>query len=268
MLIDSTDGTSAAMNRYRTAFQSFSIESLIGGRADDSGARKDDKDDCGGDDATTGFECSPPPSKEMRVARTTSSSAAHHHECTDVSSGSSAFGSRDRRLSTLFSSMLDTAMQQRQRLDQQQQPQPPPPLHFDYFKAMQLQSAATASKTFSQRALWPYLNEMVAFPPPPPTPLPPSCYLRPPPPVLPPLYGCPDEAFEDEDHVSSCDVTSPIVGKSAGDQMCRHLDDEDDEEDEEDDDDADEDGGGNEDMNETDVGDNDETTANPRFGKL
>jgi hypothetical protein len=133
---------------------------------------------------------------------------------------------------------------------------------------MQLQSAATAGKTFSPRALWPYLSEVVAFPhaaPPPPPP--PACYLQPPPPLLPQPFGCADEAYEDDDHVSSCDVTSPIAGKSTGDLMCRHQDDEDDEEDEEDDDvDADEDG--DDDMNETDAGDYDETTANPRFGEL
>lgn len=267
----------AEMSRYRTALQSFSIESLIGAKDDDcvvgrdTGVEKEtggggDKDDFGGV-VTAGFECPSPPSEELLVAHAESSSAAHRYDWMDAASGLPTFGTRDRRLSTLFSSMLDTAIQQQQQLEQPPlpPPPPPPPLHFDYFKALQLQSAATAGKTFSPQSLWPYLSEVIAFPHAPPQP---PCYLQPPPPpLLPSLFGCTDEAYEDDDHVSSCNVTPPIVGKSAGrDLLCRHQDDEDDEEDEEDDDDADDDC---EDdiINEADVGDYDDSTANPRFGE-
>lgn len=205
------------MNGYRrrSAFQSFSIESLIGGGG-------------GGKDAvseSTAVRSSPPSAFHAGTAAADVPQVVQH-----------------RQLSTLFTNMLDTAIIQRQT-PTALQTRPAQLANFDYLKILQLQSAAAAvGRIFSPRSLWPYSLDVAAFPPQ----LSP-CYdnaqplrsahnrLSPPPPPPPPpqSFGCADEADSDS------------VDKSAGGLSSRQAEDgndnDDDDENDDDDDNVDDD---------------------------
>lgn len=191
--------------RRRTAFQSFSIESLIGSGKDTTGERTAVRS----------------PGVLLASPATTDFLPVDEH----------------RRLSTLFTNMLDTAIVQ-QRMPIALESPAAEPVNFDYFKMLQLQSAAAAvGKMFSPCSLWPYTGNVVAFPRAP-LPQPSSCYDNSHPSrgghnrLSPPSqsFGCADEADLDS------------VDKSAGDLSFQHAeydhDDDDDDDDDVDDNDA------------------------------
>lgn len=156
------------MNTYQTALQSFSIESLIGGERTAS---------CPADRAAR------PAEAHYRRRRMQDSStisplypwpSAVTLQCRDAAGV-------DYRHRYRTSSLSDTAVQQQQQMAGSP-PTLPPPMGFDYLKVLHFQSAAAAAaaaaaavgKPFSPLSLWPYLGDVVAFPPVPPNSPPPS----------------------------------------------------------------------------------------------
>ncbi|VVC41729.1 Homeobox domain, metazoa,Homeobox domain,Homeobox domain-like,Homeobox, conserved site [Cinara cedri] len=261
------------MSKYQTASQSFSIESLIGG-----GGVRPSAESPPPRVATTAAvnPTGCPSSSGVPYPRTyhdatmlpssavVSQAADDGHKAStsphaDAAGAGTEFDQR-RWLSTLFNGMLDTAVQQRRQL--QLHESPAPPLNFDYFKVLQLQSAAAAAaettttvdKTFSPRSLWPYSIDVAAFTAQPPHPLAPQPAPRPPqtPPLPPrynsnsrhgggcgrPYFGCDDDDEDDEDeeesddpedqhHRSSAQLCPPVVGKSIAANLSSRIPDDD-----------------------------------------
>jgi len=212
-----SEPAAAEMSRkYQTAFQSFSIESLIGGGS--------------------GSE-TPPPAADATISPPT-------YYCNAMQ------------------------LQQRSTLE------PSSMLNFDYLSVLRLQSAAAAAaaavgKSFAPQSLWPYLNDVAAFPgTPPPPPLCNHDYRRsllrdvgnrPSPP---PLFGC-DAATDDDadsgdpenrDLPNAC---TPVVADGSAGGGGGYHDDYDG-------------GGGGRDMGDDmddDENDEDDVDDDPRFGK-
>lgn len=179
------------MNKYQTALQSFSIESLIGG------------------DKAPIEPCPQLTVKDTQTEKTAATGEHYEHPSDDDDDDSrddrtglvtvsplqdsEATAVQRHQLSTFFNIMLDTATAQRHPASELSAP-----FNFDYLKVLRMQSAATSAaaeavdairKTFSAQSHWPYSNDASIVPP-----VPPSTTF----------YRCADDVDSDdvEGHVS------------------------------------------------------------------